>query len=79
MVDDARRLVTMADALVKKSVWIIGDLNMENRFKMAGADVTILCPVLMRPGLDRLRVIEEEMANGCASTNMSPWNSLRAA
>ena len=30
---------------------------------MAGADVTMLCSVLMRHGIDRLRVIEEEMAN----------------
>jgi dihydroorotate dehydrogenase (fumarate) len=29
---------------------------------MAGADVTMLCSVLMRHGIDRLRVIEEEMA-----------------
>ena len=28
---------------------------------MAGADVTMLCSVLMRHGIDRLRVIEEEM------------------
>jgi dihydroorotate dehydrogenase (fumarate) len=30
---------------------------------MAGADVTMLCSVLMRHGIDRLRVIEEEMVN----------------
>ncbi len=30
---------------------------------MAGADVTMLCSVLMRHGIDRLRVIEEEMLN----------------
>jgi len=30
---------------------------------MAGADVTMLCSVLMRHGIDRLGVIEEEMAN----------------
>jgi len=30
---------------------------------MAGADVTMLCSVPMRPGIDRLRVIEEAMAN----------------
>jgi dihydroorotate dehydrogenase (fumarate) len=30
---------------------------------MAGADVTMLCSVLMRHGIDRLRAIEEEMAN----------------
>ncbi len=30
---------------------------------MAGADVTMLCSVLLRHGIDRLRVIEEEMAN----------------
>jgi len=30
---------------------------------MAGADATMLCSVLMRHGLDRLRVIEEEMVN----------------
>jgi dihydroorotate dehydrogenase (fumarate) len=30
---------------------------------MAGADVTMLCSVLMRLGIDRLRVIEEEMVN----------------
>ena len=30
---------------------------------MAGADVTMLCSALMRHGIDRLRVIEEEMAN----------------
>jgi dihydroorotate dehydrogenase (fumarate) len=30
---------------------------------MAGADVTMLCSVLMRHGIDRLRVIEEEMMN----------------
>lgn len=30
---------------------------------MVGADVTMLCSVLMRHGLDHLRVIEEEMTN----------------
>jgi dihydroorotate dehydrogenase (fumarate) len=30
---------------------------------MAGADVTMLCSVLMRHGIERLRVIEEEMTN----------------
>ncbi len=30
---------------------------------MAGADVTMLCSVLMRHGIDRLRVIEEEMVS----------------
>ena len=30
---------------------------------MAGADVTMLCSVLMRRGIDHLPVIEEEMAN----------------
>ena len=30
---------------------------------MAGADVTMLCSALMRHGIDRLRVIEEEMVN----------------
>jgi dihydroorotate dehydrogenase (fumarate) len=30
---------------------------------MAGADVTMLCSVLMRHGIDRLRVIEAEMVN----------------
>jgi len=30
---------------------------------MAGADVTMLCSVLMRHGIDRLRVIETEMVN----------------
>jgi dihydroorotate dehydrogenase (fumarate) len=30
---------------------------------MAGADVTMLCSVLMRHGIDRLRVIEEEIVN----------------
>ena len=30
---------------------------------MAGADVTMLCSALMRHGIGRLRVIEEEMAN----------------
>ena len=30
---------------------------------MAGADVTMLCSVLMRHGIDQLRVIEEEMVN----------------
>jgi dihydroorotate dehydrogenase (fumarate) len=30
---------------------------------MAGADVTMLCSVLMRHGIDRLRGIEEEMVN----------------
>jgi dihydroorotate dehydrogenase (fumarate) len=30
---------------------------------MAGADVTMLCSALMRHGIDRLRVIEEEMSN----------------
>ena len=30
---------------------------------MVGADVTMLCSVLMRHGIDRLRVIEEEMLN----------------
>jgi len=30
---------------------------------MAGADVTMLCSVLMRHGIDRLRAIEQEMVN----------------
>jgi dihydroorotate dehydrogenase (fumarate) len=30
---------------------------------MAGADVTMLCSVLMRHGIERIRVIEEEMVN----------------
>ena len=30
---------------------------------MAGADVTMLCSALMRHGIDRIRVIEEEMVN----------------
>ena len=30
---------------------------------MAGADVTMLCSVLMRHGIDRIRVVEEEMVN----------------
>ena len=30
---------------------------------MAGADVTMLCSVLMRHGIDRLRGIEDEMVN----------------
>src|SRR5207247_8269234 len=30
---------------------------------MAGADVTMLCSVLMRHGIDRLRVIDADMAN----------------
>jgi dihydroorotate dehydrogenase (fumarate) len=30
---------------------------------MSGADVTMLCSVLLRHGLDRIRVIEQEMAN----------------
>ena len=44
---------------------------------MVGADVTMLCSVLLRRGPDQLRVIEKEMVSGSKSMNTIPSSSSR--
>ncbi len=46
---------------------------------MAGADVTLLCSVLMRHGIDHLRVIEEEMTNWMREHEYESVEQLRGS
>ena len=46
---------------------------------MAGADVTMLCSVLMRHGIEHLHVIEEEMAQWMREHEYESVEQLKAS
>ena len=46
---------------------------------MAGADVTMLCSVLLRRGIEHIRVMEREMRNGWKNMNTNRSSNLKAA